>query len=134
MSTDFIGTGWQYPLGFAPNGSFALAVGRRKLEQAMRLILTTYPGERPMRPEFGSRLRDFVFEPISLDTTNGLAEEVRGALTRWEPRVKIVDVAVEPDRGEPSLLYIDISYVVRATNDEHNLVFPFYSVPDGEED
>lgn len=134
MTTDLIGAGWQFPLGFTPSGSFALAAGTNRLVQAMRLVLTTYPGERPMRPEFGSRLRDFVFRPTSLDTTTELAAEVRRALTRWEPRVHVDDVDVRPDPDEPGLLHIDISYVVRATNDERNLVFPFYSIPDGEED
>jgi phage baseplate assembly protein W len=132
MPTDFIGAGWQFPLGLSPSGTFAMASGTRKLEQAMRLILTTYPGERPMRPEFGSRLRDFVFEPASLDTATRVAAEVRDALTRWEPRAEITAVTAVPDPDEPGLLHIHIAYVVRSTNHENNLVFPFYTLPDGE--
>ncbi|WP_410574425.1 GPW/gp25 family protein [Amycolatopsis sp. cmx-4-61] len=132
MSTDFIGAGWQFPLAFTPSGTVDLASGIQRLEQAMRLILTTYPGERPMRPEFGSYLRDYVFEPATLDNATALAAEVRRALEQWESRVEIDDVAVYPAVGKPSLLYIDISYTVRSTSDERNLVFPFYTIPEGE--
>jgi phage baseplate assembly protein W len=129
--TDFIGAGWAFPLTVA-NGDFALAGGTAKLEQAMRLILTTYPGDRPMRPDFGSLLRDHVFEGVTLDNAARIAATVTEALGRWEPRVDVDEVVVEPDRGNPVLLYIDIRYTVKATNDPGNLVFPFYTMP-GEE-
>lgn len=130
MVTDFVGSGWAFPLDISANGAFAQAGGTRKLEQAMRLILSTYPGERPMRPEFGSRLRDYVFAPATTENKAELAAVVRTALLRWEPRVIIDDVDVYPPDGEQGLLYIDITYTVKATNDRRNLVFPFYTIPD----
>jgi phage baseplate assembly protein W len=66
----------------------ALVRGDTELVQAMRLILSTYPGERPMRPDFGCRLRDYVFRAATLDTIAELTAEVRRALLRWEPRVR----------------------------------------------
>lgn len=125
MSTDVIGSGWHYPLGFTAGGGVDLAGGHRKLEQSMRLILTTYPGERRMLPEFGSRLRDHVFAPLSLDTATELAAEVRRALERWEPRVTITGVVALPDPGDPALLYVDIGYTVGESGDRRSLVFPF---------
>lgn len=132
MATDFIGAGWAYPLAISASGSFALAHGTQKVEQAMRLILSTSPGERPMRPEFGCRLRDFVFQGATLDNSAELSQEVRRALDFWEPRVTIEQVDVYPDEANPGLLYIDIGYVVKATNDTRNLVFPFYTIPESE--
>lgn len=134
MSTDFIGGGWNYPVEFNASREVALAHGPRKLEQAMRLILTTYPGERPMRPNFGSRLRDYAFRGATRDNASELSEEVRRALGFWEPRVDIEGVDVYPDDANASLLYIDISYLVKATNDKRNLVFPFYTIPEHEEE
>ena len=61
-----------------------------------------------------------------------IAYDVRSALRRWEPRVDVIDVDVGFDEDRPSLVYIDISYRIRSTNDPRNLVFPFYSIP-GEE-
>jgi phage baseplate assembly protein W len=128
--TDFTGAGWAFPLNIGANGAFAVADGNRKLEQAMRLILSTYPGERPMRPEFGSRLRDYVFAPATTDNAAELASVVDAALLRWEPRVDVDRVTVYPAPDQDSLLYIDIEYTVKATNDRRNLVFPFYIIPD----
>jgi phage baseplate assembly protein W len=130
MTQDFIGAGWAFPLGVGPQGSIALVRREVELEQAMRLILSTYPGERPMRPEFGSRIRDFVFRPVNIETIAELSQEVRNALLRWEPRVNIEGVYVIPDPSDEGALYIDIQYVVKDTNDRRNLVFPFYTIPD----
>jgi phage baseplate assembly protein W len=127
---DFIGAGWAFPLGVGPQGGIALVRREVELEQAMRLILSTYPGERPMRPEFGSRIRDFVFRPVNIETIAELSHEVRNALLRWEPRVNIEAVLVIPDPSDEGALYIDIQYVVKDTNDRRNLVFPFYTIPD----
>ena len=130
MHEDFIGAGWAFPLRVDPGGGIALVRRERELEEAMRLILSTYPGERPMRPEFGSRLRDYVFRGGTDETRGALSVEVRNSLLRWEPRIDIHDVIVTPDPDEPTLLYIDIVYAPKATNDRRNLVFPFYTIPD----
>jgi uncharacterized protein len=133
--SDFVGAGWAFPVGVDSTGSIALATGHTELEQAMRLILSTYPGERPMRPEFGSRLRDFIFDGSTIDNVAAIAREVRQALLRWEPRADVMDVLVAPDPDQPSTLYIDIQYQVKNTNDPRNLVFPFYTIPlQGDED
>ncbi len=34
--------------------------------------------------------------------------------------------------SQPTLLYIDVTYAIRDTNDPRNLVFPFYVIPDEE--
>jgi hypothetical protein len=99
----------------------------------MRLILSTYPGERPMRPDFGCRLRDFVFRAATGDTVAELTAEVRRALLRWEPRVEIEGIVVRPAPEDPSVLYIEIAYRPKDTNDHRNLVFPFYTIPDDPE-
>lgn len=128
MEHDFVGAGWAYPVGVDARGSIALARGTQELEQAMCLILMTYPGERPMRPRFGSRLRDFVFGGANWENASAIGQEVRRALVRWEPRVDVTSVDVTP-RHDEATLFIDIAYTVKATNDRRNLVFPFYTIP-----
>jgi phage baseplate assembly protein W len=129
MSYDFVGAGWAFPLGVDARGGIALARRDQEVEQAMRLILATYPGERPMRPDFGSRLRDYVFRSATVDTAAELANEVENALLRWEPRVIVESVNVTVDAWERNRLYIDVNYSVKGTNDRRNLVFPFYTIP-----
>ena len=131
--TDFIGAGWAFPTGVAVTGGIALVRGDTELVQAMRLILSTYPGERPMRPDFGCRLRDFVFRAATSDTIAELTAEVRNSLLRWEPRVDVEGVVVRPAPDDHTVLLIEISYRPKDTNDHRNLVFPFYTIPDDPE-
>jgi Bacteriophage baseplate protein W len=134
MHNDFIGSGWAFPVGVNAKGAIALVSGTDELEQSMQLILMTYPGERPMRWQFGCRLRDFVFEGATWENAALIAEEVRAALLRWEPRVIVNAVEVTPSSDEAGMLYLDIQYTVRATNDRRNLVFPFYTIPAREDE
>jgi phage baseplate assembly protein W len=129
VSEQFIGRGWAFPLRTDATGGIAMVSRQREIEEAIRLILGTSPGERPMRPEFGCRIHDFVFASADGATANLISAEVRRALGRWEPRIDVEDVVVSFDIRDASLLYIDIRYSVRRTNDRRNLVFPFYVIP-----
>jgi phage baseplate assembly protein W len=130
MSVDFIGAGWAFPLSTDATGSIALVVREREIEQAICLILGTSPGERPMRPEFGCSISDYVFGPANASTAGMIAYEVRRALDRWEPRIDVEDVQVSFDQVDLGTLYIDVRYVIRGFNDPRNLVFPFYVIPE----
>ncbi|WP_413104790.1 GPW/gp25 family protein [Streptomyces sp. Inha503] len=133
MGRQFIGAGWAFPPRTDATGSIALVREEREIEESIRLILATSPGERPMRPEFGCALGDYVFAPADAGTAGQLAYEVRLALERWEPRIEVADVAVRFDEADNGVLYIDINYAVRGSNDPRNLVFPFYVIPHSEE-
>ncbi len=132
MSDDFIGSGWAFPLRTDATGSIALVSREREIEEAIRLILGTSPGERPMRPEFGCAIHDLVFAPADAATGGRIAYEVRRALERWEPRIELADVVVGYDEAPAGVLYIDVRYTLRHGNDPRNLVFPFYVIPSRE--
>ena len=129
MAEQFIGVGWAFPLRTDATGGFALVTRTRELEESIRLILGTAYGERPMRPEFGCAIHDYVFAPVDATTTGRLAAEVRVSLERWEPRIDVIDVTVTAAEGDAATLYIDIRYALRGTYDPRNLVFPFYVIP-----
>ena len=129
MSEDFIGAGWSFPLRIEATGRIALVSKEREIEEAIRLILGTSYGERPMRPEFGCGIHDFVFSPADATTAGHLAFEVQQSLERWEPRIDVLGIEVMADAGDGSTLYIDITYAIRGSNDPRNLVFPFYVIP-----
>ncbi|RRR76951.1 MAG: phage baseplate protein [Candidatus Viridilinea halotolerans] len=132
MPTDFIGAGLAFPVTVDARGRIALVRGGNEIDQAIRIILLTPPGQRLMRPTFGCKIHDLVFAPNDA-TTAGLAEYyVREALTMWEPRIRILTVQAGPDPEHPERLLITISYEIKATHDRRSLVFPFYRIP-GEE-
>lgn len=126
-----IGSGWKFPPRLDARGRIELVSGTEDIEEAIRIILLTRKGERPMRPEFGSALETLLFAPNDAGTA-GLAERyVAEALARWEPRIDVIEIDAVPS-NEKAALDINIRYRVKANNDERNLVFPFYTIP-GEE-
>jgi phage baseplate assembly protein W len=131
---DFIGRGVAFPVHTDATGSIALVSGERELIESIRLILSTAPGERPMRPEFGCAIHDLVFAPVDAATAGQLAYEVRLSLEQWEPRIELTDVVVSFDEADQGTLLIDIRYTARGSNDPRNLVFPFYVIPPHEVD
>jgi uncharacterized protein len=129
VSEDFIGSGWSFPLRIEATGRVALVSKDREIAEAIRLILGTSYGERPMRPEFGCGVHDFVFDTIDAGTVARMETEIRSALDRWEPRIEVQSLEFDlagVDRGE---LMIHIGYRLRATNHMRNLVYPFYVIP-----
>ena len=131
--TDLLGSGLAFPLQVNRLGGIALASGEQDIDQAIELILSTAPGERPMRPEFGCGVHDFVFDTIDAATVGRLETEIRTALDRWEPRIEVQAVDFDLDHMLDGQLLIHIGYRVRSTNSERNLVYPFYVIPAEEE-
>ncbi|WP_037772032.1 GPW/gp25 family protein [Streptomyces sclerotialus] len=132
MADQFVGSGWSFPLRISPTGGIALVSGEREIEEAMRLVLATAPGERPMRPEFGCAIHDMVFAPVNEATAGRIQHEVYATLDRWEPRIEVDDVTVTAG-DDQGVLYIDVRYSIRGTNNPRSLVFPFYVIPSHDE-
>ena len=128
----FLGQGWRSPLGVDGSGGIAMTIGEKDIEASIRVILSTAKGERVMRPEFGSIIQDFVFSPNNATTHGLLSYHVTDALRQWEPRIEVVKVDATADPAEPAQVMIEIGYRVKATNDERNLVYPFYLIPQEE--
>ena len=129
MGNEFIGAGWAFPLELDQTGGFALVSDDREIQEAIRLIIGTAYGERPMRPDFGCAIHDFVFAAADGTTAGRIAYEVRASLYRWEPRIAVEDVEVTVDDYDRNLMYVDVRYRIRTTNNSRNLVFPFYTIP-----
>ncbi len=128
-AADFVGRGFAWPFGVDHTGAIALTEGTGDVEDSMRVVLLTAPGERVMRPAFGCRIWELLFEPITPNLVGLVRQAVRDALARWEPRVEVEDVRPVQDAVDPGLLRIAVDYRVRSTNDRRNLVFPFYVIP-----
>ncbi len=127
--SEIIGSGLAFPLAVDRRGGIALARDEQDIDQAIQLILGTAPGERPMRPEFGCGVHDFVFDSIDANTIGNMEQAIREALLRWEPRIDVTDVKFDASEAVNGLLTINIEYKVRATNTDRNLVYPFYVIP-----
>ncbi len=130
MTNPIIGRGWQFPPALDQRGTVALTGDEDEIEQAIRIILSTVPGQRVMRPDFGCRIHELVFAPNDA-TTAGLAiRYVSEALGRWEPRITLRNVDVSPDMEDPSRLLVKVDYQVVTKHNPRSLVFPFYLIPE----
>jgi phage baseplate assembly protein W len=127
--SDILGSGLSFPLQVDHRGALSLVHGEDDIAQAIEVILGTAPGERPMRPEFGCAVHDLVFDTIDAAMIGQMDTAIRAALDRWEPRIDVTDLDFDLTGMHEGRLDIEIRYVVRATNQERNLVHPFYVIP-----
>jgi len=136
-----VGVGWHFPVRvdlrrpheLAPlgraRGGIALVGYEADIEQAIRIIIATHPGERRMRPTFGCQIHDLVFAPMNATTFGYMRRYVEEALTQWEPRIDVQSVDVRP-APQDGWVDVAIGYRIRSTKDERSLVYPFYVIGD----
>jgi len=126
MAKEFLGRGWKFPVNVSPAERILMSEHEADIKEAIWIILSTSKGERVMRHEFGCGIYEFVFDVINTATMGLIEASVREALTLWEPRIELVNVNVSVEKAAEGKLLISIDYRVRSTNNEFNLVFPFY--------
>ena len=129
IGKDMLGTGWSFPLKIDGRGGIALSQHENDIEESIRIILGTAKGERRMRPNFGCEIHDLVFAPKNATTLGLAVYYVEDALGWWEPRIEVINVDTVIDSEDSGRLLINIYYRIKSTNDERNLVFPFYIIP-----
>ena len=130
MQPNIIGQGWAFPPSVDRQGGMALARGDTEIVQSIQIILLTSPGQRVMRPNFGSQLHELAFAPNNTHTAARASRYVEEALGMWEPRINVLDVTAQPDPQAGERLLIHIEYEIKATHDKRSLVFPFYLIPE----
>jgi phage baseplate assembly protein W len=87
------------------------------VDQMIRQVLLTAPGERADLPQFGCGIRQLLFEPNSdaLEATAQLT--VQRALNQWlSKEIQVLKVAVSPGPGDDfSQIVIRIEYLLVET-------------------
>ncbi|HOB47594.1 MAG TPA: GPW/gp25 family protein, partial [Zoogloea sp.] len=104
MSTDKLGRGFRFPP--VTRDGFGWVEGAAAVEQSIRTLLLTEPGERIARPNFGVGLRRFLFAPNSLELRTQIRAAVTEALERDEARIRVESVTVNTDPREATVLRI----------------------------
>jgi phage baseplate assembly protein W len=84
------------------------------VRESIRVILLTEPGERIMVPDFGAKLRSFLFQPNSVTTRRSIQDEIGRALQQWEQRVQLDSVDVKADASDPQAVVATINYTLVA--------------------
>jgi uncharacterized protein len=126
MAKSFLGKGLKFPFQVNSVGGMATSAGPLNIEESIQCVIGTAVGERIMRPLFGCRIHEFVFHPNSASTAGMVEFYVREALHKWEPRIESIQVSAAADADRLSVMNVDIRYRVRSTNQDRNMVYPFY--------
>lgn len=87
----------------------------QSVRELIRVVLSTRPGEQLMRPSFGAGLENLLGEPNGVATRKRLHDLVEESLTRWEPRIFIDGIAVEPVAGDPAAVRVELAYRLKRT-------------------
>ncbi|HMX39864.1 MAG TPA: GPW/gp25 family protein [Saprospiraceae bacterium] len=126
----FLGTGWAFPPAFIKSeygeSGVALAAEVTDIEQSLTILLSTRPGERIMRPDYGCALDDLLFEPASVNLYTYIKDLIRKAILYYEPRVELRSVEINTEGESEGRVFIEVDMVVRTTNNRFNYVYDFY--------
>jgi len=123
---DFLGRGWKFPFSVDHRGKVDTSSYGADIKEAIFIILGTAEGERIMRPDFGCGIHEYVFSTMDTLSLRLIENAVIEALTRWEPRIELIEVKAITDPVNEGELLINIDYRIRTTNTSFNLVYPFY--------
>ena len=115
--------GIHYPVKAGTKGLFAAETDINLIEGNIIQILGTRKGERVMLPLFGSRILDFIHEPLDHITCALLRFELIDAISMWEKRI-ILDrknTTITP-YPEEFRVKASLRYYLKTYNQNQNLV------------
>lgn len=122
---DFLHPNAPTGLEISAGGGIRMVSEDLSVRQAILMLLTTVPGERVMRPDYGCSLDKLAFMPNDA-TTHGLAIHfVRQALERWERRIEILKLDAGSNPDDPTRIDIFLDYRVRRTLGRDQLLFGY---------
>lgn len=104
-----------FPFQIGADGRTLAASDAGHVRDMIGIVLFTSPGERVMRPEFGSGLLQTVFAPNSMELAATLQLTVQSALTQWlGDLIELRGVAVQSDEA---VLRVTVDYRLRSTGE-----------------
>jgi len=123
LTPDPLGQGLSFPPRVGADGRLAWSVGEDNVRESIRVILMTEVGERLMREEFGCGLRQYLFEPNTVATRQRIQDSIVNSITRWESRVSLDAVTVDPDDNDPRRVNIVVLFRLIATQSASRISF-----------
>lgn len=83
------------------------------INQSIKIILETPKGHDPLRPEFGSNIYKYIDYPVNKAVPH-IVREVMTAVSRWEPRIEIINVQTYTEEHHMKVL---ITYKIKDTDE-----------------
>ena len=120
----FLGRGWSFPPVLTENG-IKMSAYEQDIQESLRVLFSTSPGERVSRYDYGCDLRQYAFEPLSEQLTIRMRNEITHAVILFEPRIELEDVSFK-EQPEHGVLLIHLTYTILRTNNRINMVYPCF--------
>jgi|TARA_Y100000034_G_C6818537_1_gene368433 hypothetical protein len=95
--------GTPYPIEKNPRGFLHSQRGVSQVKSDLLVLLLTNPGERVMLPEFGTPLRNLMFEPNDGQIESQAREMIINSIKLWEPRIVVSAIEVSSSIDEDDL-------------------------------
>jgi phage baseplate assembly protein W len=122
----YLGIGWSFPVSFDKKEGVSMLYGDDDIKESLTILLSTIPGERIFRPEYGCNIRQWTFSRINLSEQTRIINTIGMAILEGEPRIIPESVDVKIKDEHEGILWISIDYQVSRTNSRSNMVYPFY--------
>ncbi|MEZ0603993.1 GPW/gp25 family protein [Paraburkholderia sp. IW21] len=119
--TKIFGRGWTFPPAFTLEEGVVMAEGAEDVNQSLRILFSTEPGERIMRENYGCALYDVMFENINSDLTAEVETHVVDCVLRYEPRANLTKIRVYQSSSESSQLQVEVTYCLRGSEIEQRI-------------
>ncbi|WP_020587969.1 GPW/gp25 family protein [Desulfobacter curvatus] len=117
--------GFDKGLNISEMGTLQMVDESNSIRQSILMILSTIPGERIMRPDYGCELYKLTFSPND-ETTAGIAiHYIKKAITKWEQRIQIIDIDAVPNAVYGEILDITMSYTIKKNLNKDFLTYSF---------
>lgn len=107
--------GWPF-MPMPVNGMLAYPSLEQSVRDAIRIILTTRPGEQLMTPLFGAGVQNFLDEGNTIALRRQIQSAISNALQQYENRITVDAVDVTTIEGAPSEIHVQIHYRQIRTN------------------
>lgn len=103
-------------------------VNVKAVQNSIHNIFTWIPGERILNPEFGSRLKKYLYEGITPLTEEQVNAEIRKCITQWEPRANILSIINVGDVNdtEDNTIHLDVVFNIPELSEQQYRYSYFY--------
>lgn len=127
INKSFLGTGWSFPPEFDKNAQQTTMLSDEDdIRSSLEILLTTRPGERIMRPDYGCNVDELVFESLTTTFKTYIKDLISTAILYHEPRIEVNKIELDETGELEGKIIIAIDFTIRATNSRFNFVYPFY--------
>lgn len=123
----FLGTGWSFPPDFSKaKKGLELVSDTEDIRQSLEILLSTRPGERITRPDYGCNLTHLLYEPLTTSLITYSKDLISTAILYHEPRIRLTNIDIAAHSEHDAIIDISMEYIVKTTNARNNYVYPFY--------